>query len=62
MRSKMRGFSNNWAIFFLVVGAACGAMIAFTLGERGWINARMYIYIGAAAGGVVGWFLGVVQK
>lgn len=62
MRSKMKKSSTIWLVLCLVVGAACGAVLAYSLGEKNWLTARMYVYVGATAGGILCWLFGSKER
>ncbi len=57
MRSKMKQPPTLWLVLFMGIGAGSGAILAYALGERSWLTARMYIYVGATAGGILGWLV-----
>lgn len=57
MRSQMKKPPTLWLVLFMGIGAGAGAILAYAIGERSWLTARMYIYGGGAAGGILAWLL-----
>ena len=62
MRDKMKHPSKLLLAVCIAIGAAVGAMSAYFIGEKTWLIARIYVYVGGAAGGILGWVFSSMRK